>query len=148
MMYYRKVSSQFFLLAAVGYAIVVKGTENCPKPKVYKNNQIDGGKKVAESVNVQSAKQCYSMCCDSKECTTSMIKYERVTVSGDDGKQTEMVTKNCQLLNCRASKCSLKSHSSFAVIEIPKPVTNKEKEDHSNSISEWLLFLCNLYKLI
>ena len=105
-------------------ALLTKGLgEECSKPNVLKRTiiqselSIQNGAMMLKKLEVESARTCYSACCDISNCNVAVMHYKQeYSVEGD-----EVMKKFCFLFDCGSpSVCSYQSHNRYAIIEVPK----------------------------
>lgn len=119
------------LILCFGFSGILIVTSNedvlsteCPKPNVRKRTiirsaaSIQNGAKLLQKLTVESARNCYSACCNTKDCNVAVMHYKQEYT--DEGE--EIMKKFCFLFDCGSSDsvCTYDDHSRYAVIEVPK----------------------------
>lgn len=93
----------------------------CPSPSVEKQTiiqssaSIERGAKLIGKDIVESARECYKLCCNDLSCNVAVMHYKQKTnVLGED-----ITEKYCFLFHCGApSVCTYERHRRYAIIDL------------------------------
>ena len=133
----------FGLIVAILVDLVV--ASRCPAIKVRKDTiirtkeSVRNGAKLLIRQNVESSRNCYELCCNTKDCTVGVMHYERVrTLSGEIEAR-----KTCFLFACRKpNRCRFVNHGGYAVIEMKGEKLPAKKEPHRTIPQEESRYHC------
>lgn len=111
----------FYFLVVFHVGKIACGTSSCPKPSVKKRTIIQsrasikrGAKLIGEDI-VDSARDCYKLCCNDLTCDTAIMFYKQ-----KDNELGEPITeKKCYLFSCGSpSVCTYEAHHRYAIIDL------------------------------
>lgn len=113
--------SYFLMVLLYHVENIVCETGTCPSPSVRKRTIIQsrasikrGAKLIGEDI-VESARDCYKLCCNDLTCDTAVMYYKQ-----KDNELGETITeKKCYLFSCGTpSVCSYEAHHRYAIIDL------------------------------
>eukprot|EP00794_Sanderia_malayensis_P017704 gene17704-19473_t len=101
----------------------------CPPIKVHKDTIIRTkestrkGAKMLYHTDIQSSRECYELCCETKTCNVGIVHYKKER----DRETGEIITqKSCFIFACGTpNRCVFMNHTGYAVIEMRKINRNK-----------------------
>ena len=116
--------SIFIVFFLFNIAIVIGlVASKCPAIKVRKDtiirtkDSIRKGARLLSRVNVNSSRDCYKLCCNTRGCSIGVMHYKGVRTFDDDIE----ARKICFIFACGSpSRCSFMNHNGYAVIEMER----------------------------
>lgn len=123
------------LLASIFQAVFLEKDDGCPAIKVKKDQilrtkeALNNGAKYLTKEKVQSAHECYNLCCKKDGCNLGMLSYK----NDSNGH----LVRTCYLFDCGSpSRCTYSSYKHYATITFEGKKSEKsgiketEKDDN------------------
>jgi hypothetical protein len=133
----------YILLASLFQTVFPSNIDGCPPIHVQKNRilrtkeSLNKGAEYLHREVVDSARECYKLCCESDHCNLGMLSYKNSS-NGLGG-----LVRMCYLFNCGSpSKCTFSPYDHYAVIEfedesqVKSSKNNQPKSGHSETPQE------------
>lgn len=122
----------YILLASLFHTVHPNDVDGCPPIHVQKNRilrtkeSLNNGAKYIRRQFVNSAKECYNLCCETNDCNLGMLSYKNSSIALGE------IDRTCYLFDCGSpSKCAFSSYKHYATIEFEDSSDKSSKIDQN-----------------